>query len=67
MREPTIGTLLHAFVEGHERSKLADLEWEMLPNELRGLPRLGPPTKPRTREPIRPMTSKEWEEWGIKI
>lgn len=60
-----LAPILNAQLEGHPRFKLAQLEWEALPNEVRNLPRLPPRQRPTPPEPIRPMTAKDWEAWGL--
>jgi hypothetical protein len=65
-----IATILQSIVEGHPRSRLADLEWEQLPNEFRGLPRLPNMARhaPITRAtPVSPMSPVEWRAWGIML
>lgn len=66
-----IASILQSIVEGHPRSRLADLEWEALPNEFRGLPRL--PAITARRAPITRaaratrMSRDDWRAWGVTL
>lgn len=64
-----LASLLNAVIEAHPRSRLRELEWEALPNEVRNLPRLQPwrgARAPITRVTnIRPITRDEWRAWGL--
>lgn len=64
-----LAALLHARLEADPRSKLAQLEWEMLPNETRNLPRMSAwhsKPAPITRAAnITRMTGADWRAWGL--
>lgn len=64
-----LAAILHARLEADPRSKLSQLEWELLPNEARNLPRIPAwrgPRAPITRVTnIMPMTGADWRAWGL--